>query len=98
MLICRSAMLSCPPVTTNASNNRRWSRSARSNRRNAYRLKWIEEYLPPDDHDAHVAVRDRLPWQTLATGEHWYTAYPFQWAIRHRVADILQPDINWIGG
>ena len=63
-----------------------------------YRLKWIEECLMPDDHDAHVAVRDRLPWQTLATGEHWYTALPFQWAISHHVVDILQPDINWVGG
>ncbi len=63
-----------------------------------YRLKWMEEYLLPDDHDAHVAVRDRLPWQTLATGEHWYTSLPFQWAINHHVADILQPDINWVGG
>jgi len=63
-----------------------------------YRLKWMEEYLLPDDHDAHVAVRQRLPWQTLATGEHWYTTYPFQWAINHQVADILQPDINWVGG
>lgn len=63
-----------------------------------YRLRWIEEYLPPDDYDAHLAVRDRLPWQTLATGEHWYTTYPFQWAINHRVADIVQPDIQWAGG
>jgi len=63
-----------------------------------YRLKWIEEYLLPDDHDAHVAVRQRLPWQTLATGEHWYTAFPFQWAIGQRVADIVQPDIEWVGG
>jgi L-rhamnonate dehydratase len=63
-----------------------------------YRLKWIEEYLLPDDQDAHLAVRQRLPWQTLATGEHWYTAFPFQWAVRHQVADILQPDIEWVGG
>ena len=63
-----------------------------------YRLKWIEEYLLPDDFDAHVAVRQRLPWQTLATGEHWYTAYPFQWAVNHHAVDILQPDINWVGG
>jgi len=40
----------------------------------------------------------RLPWQTLTTGEHWYTHVPFQWAINHRVIDILQPDINWCGG
>jgi L-rhamnonate dehydratase len=63
-----------------------------------YRLKWIEECLIPEDLDGHVALRERLPWQTLATGEHWYTHVPFQWAAHHRVADILQPDINWCGG
>ena len=63
-----------------------------------YRLKWMEECLIPEDFDAHVALRERLPWQTLATGEHWYTHVPFLWAIRHRVVDVLQPDINWCGG
>jgi L-rhamnonate dehydratase len=63
-----------------------------------YRLKWIEECLIPEDFDAHLALRQRLPWQTLATGEHWYTHVPFIQAIRHRIADILQPDINWCGG
>jgi L-rhamnonate dehydratase len=63
-----------------------------------YRLKWMEEYLIPEDFDGHIAVRERLPWQGLATGEHWYTHVPFQWAIRHGAVDILQPDINWVGG
>jgi L-rhamnonate dehydratase len=63
-----------------------------------YRLKWMEECLIPEDLDAHIALRNRLPWQTLATGEHWYTHVPFQWAATHKVADILQPDINWCGG
>lgn len=63
-----------------------------------YKLKWIEEYLVPDDHDGHIAVRNRLPWMGLATGEHWTTALPFQWALKNRVADIIQPDINWCGG
>lgn len=63
-----------------------------------YGLKWMEECLIPEDFDAHIALRQRLPWQTLATGEHWYTHVPFQWAIRHGVADILQPDIHWCGG
>jgi L-rhamnonate dehydratase len=63
-----------------------------------YKLKWMEECLISEDYDAHVALRQRLPWQTLSTGEHWYTHVPFQWAIRHQVADILQPDINWCGG
>jgi L-rhamnonate dehydratase len=63
-----------------------------------YNLKWMEECLLSEDLDAHVALRQRLPWQTLTTGEHWYTHVPFQWAIRHQVVDILQPDINWCGG
>jgi L-rhamnonate dehydratase len=63
-----------------------------------YRLKWMEECLLSEDLDAHVELRQRLPWQTLSTGEHWYTHVPFQWALRHNVADILQPDINWCGG
>jgi len=63
-----------------------------------YKLKWMEECLIPEDFDAHMALRQRLPWQTLATGEHWYTHVPFQWAANHKVADILQPDINWCGG
>ena len=63
-----------------------------------YRLKWMEECLIPEDLDGHVRLRERLPWQTLATGEHWYTHYTFQWAIQHKVVDILQADIMWCGG
>lgn len=63
-----------------------------------YRLKWMEECLIPEDFDAHLALRQRLPWQTFTTGEHWYTHVPFQWAAHHKVADVLQPDINWCGG
>jgi L-rhamnonate dehydratase len=63
-----------------------------------YRLKWLEECLIPEDLDAHLELRERLPWQTLATGEHWYTTIPFLWAIQHRAVDILQPDILWCGG
>jgi len=63
-----------------------------------YRLKWIEEYLIPEDLEGHLAVRQRLPWQTLATGEHLYTPWPFQYLIHHRAVDILQPDIHWVGG
>jgi L-rhamnonate dehydratase len=63
-----------------------------------YRLKWMEECLVPEDLDGHLQLRHRLPWQTLATGEHWYTHYTFQWAIQHKVVDILQPDMMWCGG
>lgn len=63
-----------------------------------YRLKWLEECLIPEDFEAHLELRKRLPQQTLATGEHWYTYVPFQWALKHDAVDILQPDINWCGG
>lgn len=63
-----------------------------------YRLKWMEECLIPEDLGAHSELRQRVPWQTLATGEHWYTYVPFQWTVQHNVVDILQPDIEWCGG
>ena len=63
-----------------------------------YRLRWMEECLVPEDLDGHIELRRRLPWQSLATGEHWYTHVPFSWAASNRVADILQPDICWCGG
>jgi L-rhamnonate dehydratase len=63
-----------------------------------YGLKWIEDYLIPEDIDGFAAVRARLPWQTLATGEHWYTPHVFSHAASKRLADIFQPDINWSGG
>ena len=69
-----------------------------ANRLRPYRLKWMEEYLIPEDFDGHLEVRRRLPWQTLATGEHWYGVQPFQWAARHQAIDIFQPDIAWCGG
>ncbi len=62
------------------------------------KLKWIEECLISEDFDAHLELRRRIPWQTLSTGEHWYTHVPFQWAAAHHAVDILQPDICWCGG
>ena len=58
----------------------------------------MEDCLIPEDHTSHKALRERLPWQTLATGEHWYTPYTFFEAAKDRVVDIFQPDIHWVGG
>lgn len=63
-----------------------------------YRLKWLEDYLLPEDMDSYFKVRQRLPGTTLATGEHWYTIHPFALAASHGLVDILQPDISWVGG
>jgi L-rhamnonate dehydratase len=63
-----------------------------------YDLEWIEEYLPSEKLEAHESVRERLPWQTLATGEHWYTPTRFHDAASRRLADVFQPDVMWVGG
>ncbi|MBC8790141.1 MAG: hypothetical protein C6Y20_00900 [Tagaea sp. CACIAM 22H2] len=63
-----------------------------------YGLKWIEDCLTPEDLLSHEALRARLPWQTLATGEHWYVPQTFAYAAAKRVADIFQPDIAWACG
>jgi L-rhamnonate dehydratase len=63
-----------------------------------HQLRWIEDCLTPEDMGAHRQLRQRLPWQTLTSGEHWYTAYTFLEAASDRVVDIFQPDIHWAGG
>ena len=63
-----------------------------------YRLKWIEEFLIPEDIDGHVKVRNAVNWVSLASGEHLYTRRPFKQLIERGCLDILQPDIYWVGG
>ena len=63
-----------------------------------YDLKWLEDSLIPDDFQGFEEMRRRLPWQTLATGEHWYTTVPFMAAAARHSVDIFQPDIQWVGG
>ena len=63
-----------------------------------YRLKWIEDYLLPEDLQGYRSVRNRLPWQTLASGERWYMLAPFSTAAAMHLVDILQPDIRYVGG
>lgn len=63
-----------------------------------YRLKWMEDYISADDLEGYKSVRQRLPWQTLATGEHWYLPTVFAAAAGQRLVDIFQPDVLWCGG
>ncbi len=60
-------------------------------------LSWIEEPLLP--HDAGYAeLRRRCPWQRWSCGEHSYTKWDFTQLIELRAVDILQPDVNRVGG
>jgi L-rhamnonate dehydratase len=63
-----------------------------------YRIKWLEDYMLPEDMDSYFNLRQRIPFQTLATGEHWYSIHPFAHAASHGLVDIFQPDLQWVGG
>ncbi|MDQ3694898.1 MAG: L-rhamnonate dehydratase [Chloroflexota bacterium] len=63
-----------------------------------YRVRWIEEALPPDDYDGHARIKAACPWQRFTTGEHEYTRYGFRELIARAHVDILQPDLGWVGG
>ena len=63
-----------------------------------YGLKWLEEFLPPDDYEGYKDVKAALPGVLLSTAEHEYTRYGFRRLLRDRSVDILQPDVTWCGG
>ncbi|OWF43765.1 uncharacterized protein LOC110459260 [Mizuhopecten yessoensis] len=63
-------------------------------------LKWIEDYLPPDDYEGYEDVRKAMFGSKvlLTTGEHEYSRYGYQLLLKSRCVDILQPDISMLGG
>lgn len=63
-----------------------------------YRVRWIEEPLPPDDYDGHAKIKAACPWQWITTGEHEFSRYGFRELIARSAVDILQPDLTWVGG
>ncbi len=58
---------------------------------------YFEEPCPFDDFDATRKVTEalRIP---VALGEQESSHWRFQWCIRERVADIMQPDLFYYGG
>lgn len=71
---------------------------AMAERLREYRLSWIEEPLMPHDLDGYVRLRERAHWQRWSCGEHSYTKWDFAELIRRGAADVLQPDVNRVGG
>ncbi len=67
-------------------------------RMRGHRLRWIEDCLMPDDLDGLTALKQRLPLDCLAGGEHWYSPAPFAMAAAHASLDLFQPDIGWASG
>jgi L-rhamnonate dehydratase len=61
-------------------------------------VKWVEEFLPPDDYEGYAEVKRRVDTTLLTCGEHEYTRYGFRMLLEKKCADLLQPDITWVGG
>ena len=60
-------------------------------------LAWVEEPLIPDDLDGAATIR-RAVRTPIAGGEHEFTRYGFRELIRRGAVDVLQPDVNRVGG
>jgi L-alanine-DL-glutamate epimerase-like enolase superfamily enzyme len=58
---------------------------------------WLEEPLPPEDHDAYARLRAR-GLVKVATGEHEPDEAGFADLARRRAADVLQMDVCCQGG
>jgi L-rhamnonate dehydratase len=63
-----------------------------------YRVRWIEETLPPDDYDGYAHLTRTVQSTAIATGEHEYTRWGFKELVARGCAHILQPDLAWVGG
>jgi len=62
-----------------------------------YQPTWLEEPLPPDDHDAYRKLKAISP-IPIATGEHEQTEDGFRDLIDTRCADYIQADVCCQGG
>jgi len=60
-------------------------------------LAWVEEPVIPDDIDGYAQIR-RAVCTPISGGEHEFTRYGFRDLIRFGAVDILQPDVNRMGG
>jgi L-rhamnonate dehydratase len=61
------------------------------------RLRWVEEPLVPDDISGLARVRASVS-TPIAAGEHEATRYGFRHLIEAGAVDVLQPDVNRLGG
>lgn len=62
-----------------------------------YDLSWVEEPVQPDNMQGYARIRNSVG-IPIAGGEHEFTRYGFRELIASGAVDILQPDVNRIGG
>lgn len=61
------------------------------------RLRWVEEPVVPDDVAGLARVRSSVA-TPIAAGEHEATRYGFRHLVEAGAVDVLQPDVNRLGG
>jgi L-rhamnonate dehydratase len=61
------------------------------------RLRWLEEPLIPDDIPGMARIR-RAVSTPISAGEHEATRYGYRDLVTAEAVDILQPDVNRLGG
>lgn len=64
---------------------------------NQYRIAWLEEPMPPDDHQSYRRLRER-DIVTLASGEHEPSEESFRDLIVNQCVDYVQADVVCQGG
>jgi L-rhamnonate dehydratase len=62
-----------------------------------YDLAWVEEPVLPDDVDSYRRIRQAVG-VPISGGEHEFTLKGFHDLLRHEAVDVLQPDVNRMGG
>jgi L-alanine-DL-glutamate epimerase-like enolase superfamily enzyme len=61
------------------------------------RLRWVEEPVIPDDIEGYAEIRRNVS-TPISGGEHEFTRYGALELLRRGAVDILQPDVNRVGG
>jgi L-lyxonate dehydratase len=60
-------------------------------------LHWVEEPLVPDDIDGYVRLRSMVS-TPISAGEHEFTRWGYRELLARGAIDIVQPDVNRMGG
>lgn len=62
-----------------------------------YNVRWVEDFIHPENFDEYAAVRASSP-VPVAAGEQVSTAWEFQRFIDSGCVDVIQPDLTRCGG
>jgi L-lyxonate dehydratase len=60
-------------------------------------LRWVEEPLVPDDIEGYVRLRSVVS-TSISAGEHEFTRWGYRELLSRGAVDIVQPDVNRMGG